>query len=428
VWNTTKLEKTKADLLKSDYYRLAEQSCPKKGEGKRLSVAPPSKVSLLKAHPLIRILNSTLVDLPAPANLSVNWNYGSLLGLVLVIQFIRGIILTTRYSAHISTAFDSVVYICHDVALGWLVRLAHSTGASFFFLFLYLHIGRGLYYGSYCHARTWNLGVLIYLVLIGTAFLGYVLPWGQMSYWAATVITNLLSAIPVVGKLLVEWVWGGFAISNATLVRFYTLHFLLPFFVLVLVLLHIFHLHSHGRSNPLGVSSSRNKVPFHYYFSAKDRFVYVIFLFAFAFVTLAFGYSLIDSVNWVPANSLVTPKHIQPEWYFLFAYAILRSIPNKLGGVVALLAAVFILFLFPPLRVNSVSRGFNSSPLARFVFWSFIACFILLTWLGSCPAASPFNEVGLLVSFIWFSLALTLAGWSSFWRGALDVGPPKSHV
>ena len=365
-----------------------------------------------KTHPLISILNSTLVDLPAPANLSLNWNWGSLLGLILVIQLITGLILTTRYSAHVDTAFDSVIYICQDVNYGWLVRLVHSTGASFFFLFLYLHIGRGLYYGSFVFQETWNLGVIIYLVLIGTAFLGYVLPWGQMSYWAATVITNLLSAIPVVGKALVEWVWGGFAVSNATLVRFYTLHFLLPFVVRALVVLHIFFLHTHGSSNPLGVPSSSNKVPFHYYFSAKDLYVYFLFFSVFTYVTLVHGYDLMDAVNWIPANPLVTPTHIQPEWYFLFAYAILRSIPNKLGGVVALLMAVLGLFLFSSFSSNLIFRGFSSSPLSRLVFWSFITSFLLLTWLGRCPAATPFNEVALLMTVIYFTLITIISMWS----------------
>ena len=365
-----------------------------------------------KSHPIIKILNSTLVDLPAPANLSLNWNWGSLLGLVLVIQLVRGLILTTRYSAHVATAFDSVIYICQDVNYGWLVRLVHSTGASFFFLFLYLHIGRGLYYGSFVFNRTWNIGIIIYLVLMGTAFLGYVLPWGQMSYWAATVITNLLSAVPVVGKYLVEWVWGGFAVSNATLVRFYTLHFLLPFVVTVLVILHIFFLHTHGRSNPLGVSSSSNKVPFHYYFSAKDLYIYFLFFYVFRYVTLVHGYDLIDAVNWIPANPLVTPTHIQPEWYFLFAYAILRSIPNKLGGVVALLLAVLRLFLFSLFSSNLIFRGFSVSPLARLTFWSFVTTFLLLTWLGRCPAATPYNEVALAMTILYFTLVFIIAVWS----------------
>ena len=235
-------------------------------------------MSFRKSHPVIKILNSVLVDLPAPANLSINWNYGSLLGLILAIQLIRGIVLATRFSGHSDISFESVIIIYQDSNYGWLIRLVHSTGASFFFVFLYLHIGRGIYYGSYVYPEVWNIGVVIYLILIGTAFLGYVLPWGQISYWAATVITNLLSALPFFGKILVEWVWGGFAVSNPTLTRFFALHYLLPFVVTVLVGLHLFYLHMYGRTNPLGISSNTNKVPFHYYYSFKDTFVFFFLL------------------------------------------------------------------------------------------------------------------------------------------------------
>jgi len=321
-----------------------------------------------KHHPLVKILNSSLIDLPTPANLSVNWNYGSLLGLVLIIQLVTGIVLAIRFSGHSSLSFDSVILIYQDANYGWFIRLLHSTGASFFFVFLYLHIGRGLYYGSYVYQELWNIGVVIYLLLIGTAFLGYVLPWGQISYWAATVITNLLSAIPLVGTVVVEWVWGGFAVSNPTLTRFFAIHYLLPFVILGLVVLHLFFLHLNGRSNPLGISSNTNKVSFHYYYSVKDLYVFIVFLFVFLFVTLNYGYNLIDAENWIPANSLVTPAHIQPEWYFLFAYAILRSIPNKLGGVIGLLCAVLVLFLFSVYSNTLLFRGFNFSPIARLLF------------------------------------------------------------
>jgi len=326
-------------------------------------------MSFRKHHPLIKILNSAVVDLPAPANLRVNWNYGSLLGLVLVIQLVTGIVLAIRFSGHSSLSFDSVILIYQDANYGWFIRLIHSTGARFFFVFLYLHIGRGLYYGSYVYPELWNIGVVIYLILIGTAFLGYVLPWGQISYWAATVITNLLSAIPILGTILVEWVWGGFAVSNPTLTRFFALHYLIPFIVLGLVVLHLFFLHQRGRSNPLGISSNTNKVPFHYYYSVKDLYVFFVFAFVFLFVTLNYGYNLMDAENWIPANALVTPTHIQPEWYFLFAYAILRSIPNKLGGVLGLVSAVIVLFIFSFNSKNLIFRGFNYSPVARLLYW-----------------------------------------------------------
>ena len=364
-----------------------------------------------KQHPLIKILNSSLIDLPTPANLSVNWNYGSLLGLILLIQLATGIVLAIRFSGHSAVSFDSVILICQDSNYGWFIRLLHSTGASFFFVFLYLHIGRGLYYGSYVYPELWNIGVVIYLLLIGTAFLGYVLPWGQMSYWAATVITNLLSAIPFVGASLVEWVWGGFAVSNPTLTRFFALHYLLPFVISALVILHLFFLHLNGSTNPLGITSNTNKVSFHYYYSVKDLYVYTLFLFVFLVVTLVYGYNLIDAENWIPANSLVTPTHIQPEWYFLFAYAILRSIPNKLGGVLGLVAAVLVLFLFTICSKSLLFSGFNFSPLARLLFWSFTSNFVLLTWLGSCPAERPFNEVALRCTLLYFVLVFIMASW-----------------
>jgi len=233
-----------------------------------------------------------------------------------------------------------------------------------------------------------------------------------MSYWAATVITNLFSAIPFLGATFVEWVWGGFAVSNPTLTRFFALHYLLPFVVSALVILHIFFLHIRGRSNPLGISSNTNKVSFHYYYSVKDLYVYVVFLFVFSFVTLNYGYNLIDAENWIPANPLVTPIHIQPEWYFLFAYAILRSIPNKLGGVIGLFLAVLSLFLFSINSKNLLFRGFNFSPIARLLFWTFIGNFALLTWLGSCPAETPYNEVALSCTFVYFALVLTIVLWS----------------
>jgi len=365
-------------------------------------------MSFRKSHPLVKILNGTLIDLPAPANISINWNYGSLLGLVLVIQLVRGIVLATRFSGHVDLSFDSVISLYQDSSYGWLIRLIHSTGASFFFLFIYLHIGRNLYYGSYIYSELWNIGVIIYLILIGTAFLGYVLPWGQMSYWAATVITNLLSAVPYLGGVIVEWVWGGFAVSNPTLTRFFALHYLLPFVITALVVIHIFYLHLEGRSNPLGVTSSSNKVRFHYYYSVKDTFIFFVVFFVFMVFTLKYGYVFIDAENWIPANALVTPNHIQPEWYFLFAYAILRSIPNKLGGVLGLLAAVIVLFLFSLSRRQLCFSGYFYSPVSRFLFWVFVADFFLLTWLGSCPAETPYVEVALFRTLAYFFLVVVI--------------------
>jgi ubiquinol-cytochrome c reductase cytochrome b subunit len=364
-------------------------------------------MTIRKSHPLIKIVNGTIIDLPSPANLSLNWNYGSLLGLVLVIQLLSGILLATRFSGHADISFESVVFLFQDSNFGWLLRLIHSTGASFFFLFVYLHIGRNIYYGSYVYGELWNIGVVIYFLLMGTAFLGYVLPWGQMSYWAATVITNLLSAIPLVGRLVVEWVWGGFAVSNPTLTRFYALHYLIPFVIAALVILHIFYLHIRGRSNPLGVSSSSNKVSFHYYYSVKDLYVFVLALFLLIIVTLNLGYDFIDAENFTPANPLVTPKHIQPEWYFLFAYAILRSIPNKLGGVLGLVFSVLFLFVFSISSKNLFFIGVVYSPVSRFLYWCLVSDFFLLTWLGRCPADTPYTEVALFCTILYF-LFMTL--------------------
>jgi ubiquinol-cytochrome c reductase cytochrome b subunit len=365
-------------------------------------------MSFRKSHPLIKIVNGTIIDLPSPANLSVNWNYGSLLGLVLIIQLVTGIILATRFSAHVDFSFDSVIRLYQDSNYGWLLRLVHSTGARFFFLFIYLHIGRGLYYGSYIYQELWNVGVVIYLVLIGTAFLGYVLPWGQMSYWAATVITNLLSAIPLVGGVVVEWVWGGFAVSNPTLTRFFALHYILPFVIAALAVIHIFFLHLEGRSNPLGISSATNKIRFHYYYSVKDLYVYFVVLFIFIVFTLKYGYVFIDAENWIPANALVTPNHIQPEWYFLFAYAILRSIPNKLGGVLGLLLAVLVLFFFSLGRKGLYFSGVIYSPISRFIFWMFTSSFALLTWLGMCAAEEPYVSVAFYLTLVYFLLVFVL--------------------
>lgn len=365
-------------------------------------------MSFRKYDPLFKIINKSLIDLPSPINLTVNWNYGSILGLILVNQLLTGIILAIRFSDHISTAFDSVVLLTQDSSYGWILRLLHSTGASFFFFFMYLHIGRGLYYGSFKKINLWNLGVLIYLLLIGTAFLGYVLPWGQISYWAATVITNLLSAIPILGNKLVIWVWGGFAVRNPTLTRFFTLHFLFPFIVTFLVILHIFYLHLYTSSNPIGINSNRFKISFHYYYTVKDSFFFLIVIFFFILFSCLYGYNFIDPENFIPANVLVTPTHIQPEWYFSFAYAILRAIPNKLGGVIALLLSVFILFFFRIKTDKCFKIGFYFNFLDRLIFWRFVVIFLILTWLGSCPAEIPYIKVRQIITILYFSRLLLI--------------------
>nr|QEI26529.1 cytochrome b [Eurydema ventralis] len=354
-----------------------------------------------KTHPLFKIINSSLIDLPSPSSISLWWNFGSLLGMCLMIQIISGLFLAMHYTANIELAFSSVVHICRDVNNGWLMRYTHANGASLFFICLYLHIGRGLYYGSYKLHMTWSVGILLLLLIMGTAFLGYVLPWGQMSLWGATVITNLLSAVPYLGKTLVMWLWGGFSVDNATLTRFFTLHFLLPFIIAAMVIIHLLFLHQTGSNNPLGLNSNYDKSPFHPYFSIKDLMGMMITLFMFSLLILLEPRTLGDPENFIPANPLVTPVHIQPEWYFLFAYAILRSIPNKLGGVVAMLMSILIILL--PMIINkSKFQGNTFYPLSKSLFWFMVTIIILLTWIGARPAEEPYIFTGQMLTVLYF--------------------------
>nr|YP_010460803.1 cytochrome b [Statilia flavobrunnea]UUF67552.1 cytochrome b [Statilia flavobrunnea] len=355
---------------------------------------------LRKTHPLIKISNNALVDLPTPSNISSWWNFGSLLGLCLIIQIATGLFLAMHYSAHIDLAFSSVAHICRDVNYGWLLRTLHANGASMFFICIYLHIGRGMYYGSYKYYYTWMVGVLILFLVMATAFMGYVLPWGQMSFWGATVITNLLSAIPYLGIELVQWVWGGFAVDNATLNRFFTFHFVLPFIVAAAVMVHLLFLHQTGSNNPLGVNSNIDKIPFHPYFTFKDVLGFIILFMMLSILSLKEPYILGDPDNFIPANPLVTPVHIQPEWYFLFAYAILRSIPNKLGGVIALVLSIAILFFMPLTTTNS--RGLQYYPINQFMFWSMVVIVILLTWIGARPVEDPYILTGQILTILYF--------------------------
>lgn len=353
-------------------------------------------------HPLIKIINNALVDLPAPVNISVWWNFGSLLGLCLIVQIITGLFLAIHYTADIEIAFNRVTHICRDVNYGWLLRTMHANGASFFFICIYLHIGRGIYYGSYIFTPTWIIGVIILFLVIATAFIGYVLPWGQISFWGATVITNLLSAIPYLGNELVQWVWGGFAVDNATLTRFFTFHFILPFIVTAIVIIHLLFLHQTGSNNPLGVNSNIDKIPFHPYFSTKDIVGFIIILILLTLITLYNPYILGDPDNFIPANPLVTPVHIQPEWYFLFAYAILRSIPNKLGGVIALVISIAILIIIPFYNIRKF-RGIQFYPINQFIFWIIVTTVILLTWIGARPVEDPYIITGQALTIIYFS-------------------------
>lgn len=358
--------------------------------------------SIRKTHPVIKIINGSLIDLPTPSNISSWWNFGSLLALCLIIQILTGLFLTIYYNANIELAFYRVNYICRNVNYGWLIRTLHANGASFFFICIYLHIGRNIYYESFNLKFTWIVGIIILFVLIATAFIGYVLPWGQISFWGATVITNLLSAIPYLGTILVNWIWGGFAVDNATLTRFYTFHFLLPFVLLILTIIHLLFLHQTGSNNPLGINRNLDKIPFHPFFTFKDIIGFIILIILLTLLTLTNPYILGDPDNFIPANPLVTPIHIQPEWYFLFAYAILRSIPNKLGGVIALVISILILIILP-FTYNKKIQGIQFYPLNQILFWSIVTTIILLTWIGARPVEDPYIIVGQILTIIYFS-------------------------
>nr|YP_003002162.1 cytochrome b [Blattella germanica]ACF19666.1 cytochrome b [Blattella germanica] len=365
------------------------------------------------SHPLLKIANNALIDLPSPSNISTWWNFGSLLGLCLVIQIATGIFLAMHYCPNIELAFNSVNHICRDVNYGWLLRTLHANGASMFFICIYMHIGRGMYYGSYKLIYTWSVGVLILFLTMATAFMGYVLPWGQMSFWGATVITNLLSAIPYMGIDLVQWVWGGFAVDNATLNRFFTFHFLLPFIIAAMVLIHLLFLHQTGSNNPLGLNSNIDKIPFHPYFSIKDTFGFIVLIMLLTILTLKEPYILGDPDNFTPANPLVTPVHIQPEWYFLFAYAILRSIPNKLGGVIALVMSIAILFILPLYTSNF--RGMQFYPINQVLFWIMVSIVILLTWIGARPVEEPYIITGQLLTVLYFLYYILYPATTKIW-------------
>nr|YP_010372422.1 cytochrome b [Dryomyza anilis]UPA56135.1 cytochrome b [Dryomyza anilis] len=370
-------------------------------------------------HPLLKIANNALVDLPAPINISAWWNFGSLLGICLVTQILTGLFLAMHYTADINMAFNSVNHICRDVNYGWLLRTLHANGASFFFICIYLHVGRGIYYGSYLFTPTWMAGVILLFLVMGTAFMGYVLPWGQMSFWGATVITNLLSAIPYLGIDLVQWVWGGFAVDNATLTRFFTFHFILPFIVLAMTMIHLLFLHQTGSNNPMGLNSNIDKIPFHPYFTFKDIVGFLVMLGLLILLTLINPYLLGDPDNFIPANPLVTPVHIQPEWYFLFAYAILRSIPNKLGGVIALVLSIAILAILPFYHLSKF-RGIQFYPINKIMFWGMVVTVILLTWIGARPVEDPYVIVGQILTVVYFLYYLVNPMVAKWWDSLLN--------
>nr|YP_010586431.1 cytochrome b [Oecetis caucula]UZZ44219.1 cytochrome b [Oecetis caucula] len=378
------------------------------------------KIKTLKnSHPIIKIIDTSLIKLPTPSSISFWWNMGSILGICLMTQIITGLLLTMHYSPHIDLAFYSINHIMRNVNNGWFMRTMHANGASMFFFFMYLHIGRNMYYNSYNLKLPWFTGILIMFLMMATAFMGYILPWGQMSFWGATVITNLFSVIPIIGTEFTQWIWGNFAVSNSTLNRFFMLHFIIPFILLFMVLMHLIFLHQTGSSNPISVNYNIDKIPFHPYFTYKDTLGF-LFLFTILFSLMMWQpYLLGDPDNFILANPMVTPVHIQPEWYFLFAYAILRAIPNKVGGVIALLMSILILFI-KPFIFNKTLKGSQFFWLNKVLFFNFMFNFIMLTWLGMCLVEQPYILLSQIYSITYFSYFLISFYLSLLWNKMLN--------
>ena len=380
---------------------------------------------IFKSHPLLKLVNSYVIDSPQPSNLSYLWNFGSLLAFCLIIQIVTGVTLAMHYNPSVLEAFNSVEHIMRDVNNGWLIRYLHSNTASAFFFIVYLHIGRGIYYGSYRAPRTlvWVIGTIIFLLMIITGFLGYVLPYGQMSLWGATVITNMMSAIPWIGQDLVEFIWGGFSVNNATLNRFFALHFVLPFVLAAAALMHLIALHdSAGSGNPLGISANYDRLPMAPYFLFKDLITIFLFIIILSIFVFFMPNVLGDSDNYIMANPMQTPPSIVPEWYLLPFYAILRSIPNKLLGVIAMLGAILMLLVMPYTDFSK-SRGVQFRPLSKIAFYVFLGNFLILMQLGAKHVESPFIEFGQISTVLYFSHFLILMPLISIIENSLvDLG------
>nr|YP_010028682.1 cytochrome b [Stomaphis sinisalicis]QOS49069.1 cytochrome b [Stomaphis sinisalicis] len=355
-----------------------------------------------------------LTNLPTPSSISFMWNFGSLLLICLINQIFTGLFLAFHYKTDINLAFQSIINMNRNINFGWLIRFFHMNGASMFFIMMYLHISRGIYLNSFNFKMTWMMGVTLFLLTMMTAFVGYVLPWGQMSFWGATVITNLLSAIPYLGKSIVIWIWGGFSINNATLTRFFSIHFILPFMIIMFTMIHLMFLHLTGSNNPLGINSNFDKINFSPYFIIKDLMGLIIFLWMFINLTLLFPYLMNDHNNFIMANPMITPNHIQPEWYFLFSYTILRAIPNKLGGVMALMMSILILFILPIFNKKKF-LSIKFYPINKILFWNLIMTFFMLTWIGMNPVEYPFISMGQIFTMQYFSYFFLNFYLTKFW-------------
>lgn len=347
-------------------------------------------------------IKQNILELPSPINISYIWNWGSILGLSLLFQIITGILLTINYVPHTRIRFIIIAHLLREVNIGWIIKYLHINGASIIFLALYSHIARSLYFLSHKRIEVWNRGVIIYIIAIATAFIGYLLPWGQIRFWGATVITNLFSAIPYWGPSIVEWLWGGFAVSSPTLNRFFSLHFLMPLVIVVIVGLHLLFLHNKGSNNPLGLSRNYNKIVFHPYFTWKDFIGFAFILLLLVIVSFIIPNILNDSENFILANPLLTPTHIKPEWYFLWAYAILRSIPNKLGGVCVIIGAIIIMFGVPQKKIVPLSTRKTN----KIIYWALLGVFILLTWIGGRPVEAPYVIIGIVLTVRYFYVVL----------------------